>query len=117
MMTIDKILHTMHGGRSRKLRPLCFLFAFVFFASLGCLAADLDTRVGTVESKVGSVEAQIGLISSKIGDGNTINEPITGWILAVGYALIPIAFFLYTVAHRFKAFRKIKGAVRGETCL
>lgn len=46
--------------------------------------------------------------------GGDVNEPVTSWILAVGYALVPVSFLVYLLAHRSRRFRSLKDRVRGK---
>ena len=65
------------------------------------------------------MEQDIGVIQSEIKTqidtgGGDVNEPVTGWIMAAGYATVPATLFLYLLAHRFRTFRHLKSKLRGE---
>ncbi len=126
---------TVQGPRSKvqgpkSLLPLAFLHSltvavrflplascllpFAFF--LGCAA---QTRVGlesvtgelaTVKALVEDVHAAVWDSSKhqKAGGNINENEPVPGWILAVGYASVPVSLLIYALAHRFKVFRWFK---------
>ncbi len=81
----------------------------------GCAAAKdisaVKAEVETLEQNVGSLLVEVDRrINTAGGD---VNEPVTGWILAVGYALVPVSFLGYLVAHRFRLFRALKDGLRG----
>lgn len=87
-------------------------------ASTGCMKA---RQLTGVKSRVGEMRQDIAAVQSKLvaetevstGGGN-FNEPVTGWILAAGYASIPATIFLYLLAHRFRIFRRVKDCIRGK---
>ena len=81
----------------------------------GCAAA---REMNAVKAEVENLEQHIGTLRVDVDrristDGGDVNEPVTGWILAVGYALVPVSFLGYLVAHRFRFFRTFKQRVRG----
>lgn len=90
------------------LSPLACLFV------AGCAA---QTRVGlesvvgelaTVKATVEGVHAAVCDLSDTNEAGRDVNEPVTGWILAAGYAAVPLTLLMYAVAHRFHLFRRLK---------
>jgi len=82
----------------------------------GCLPPD---EINAIKSEIDEMEQDLGVIQSEIRTrietgGGDVNEPITGWIMAAGYASVPATLFLYLLAHRLRLFRKIKSKLRGE---
>jgi|GEM_PF-1992191 len=82
----------------------------------GCLPPD---EINAIKSEIDEMEQDMGVIQSEIRTrietgGGDVNEPITGWIMAAGYASVPATLFLYLLAHRLRLFRKIKSKLRGE---
>lgn len=68
-------------------------------------------RVRTLEQKAAAVQVEL---ERRIDTGGgDVNEPVTGWILAAGYASIPAAFVVYLIAHRSRRFRAVKDRLRG----
>ncbi len=47
--------------------------------------------------------------------GGNINEPVTGWILAIGYAVTPISFLLYVLTKRTRLYRALAGRCPPDT--
>ncbi len=106
------------------------------FAAVATLAGCISTReLAAVKSRIDRAEAQLGAVNARLesridarlesridarldsridSGGGDVNEPVTGWILAAGYALVPIAFVAYLVAHRWRAFRALKDRLRGH---
>ena len=80
----------------------------------GCAAQEISA----VKAEVQSLEQHVGALLVEVDRrintaGGDVNEPVTGWILAAGYALAPISLLGYLVAHRFRFFRTLKDRVRG----
>lgn len=87
-------------------------------ASLGGCAAARE--INAVKAEVQSLEQHVGALLVEVDrrintGGGDVNDPVTGWILAAGYALAPLAFLGYLVAHRFRFFRAFKNRLRGES--
>ncbi len=81
----------------------------------GCAAAG---EMNAVKAEVENLEQHVGALLIEVDrridtDGGDVNEPVTGWILAIGYALVPVSFLGYLVAHRFRFFRTVKDRLRG----
>lgn len=82
----------------------------------GCLAPN---EISAIRAEMDKLAQDIGVLHVKAEtrihtDGGDVNEPVTGWILAIGYAAVPIAFLLYLVAHRSSLFRIVKDRLRGR---
>lgn len=85
----------------------------------GCLAPD---EFNAIRAEMDKLADDIGVLHVKAEtrihtDGGDVNEPITGWILAIGYASVPVAFLLYLLAHRSSLFRTVKDRLRGRNSL
>ncbi len=82
---------------------------------VGCAAREMSgVKIG-----IERLEQQLGALRLSIDKridtgGGDVNEPVTGWILAAGYAAVPIAFLIYTIAHRSRRFRSLKDLLRGR---
>ncbi|MCG8405041.1 MAG: hypothetical protein MI923_07590 [Phycisphaerales bacterium] len=81
----------------------------------GCMKAK---EMSAVKAEIRQMEQDIGALQVKVEKkietgGGDVNEPVTGWILAAGYSLIPVSFLGYLLAHRFKLFRTVKDRIRG----
>lgn len=93
------------------------LFAAILFATAGyvtCVATPgCATRgdVAAIKTEVGEVKTEIAAV--RIATGRDINEPVTSWILAGGYAAAPIGLLIYMLAHRSRVFRALKSRLRG----
>jgi hypothetical protein len=84
----------------------------------GCAAAAQE--ISAVKAEVENLEQHVGAVLVEVDKridtaGGDVNEPVTGWILAAGYALVPVSFLGYLVAHRFRFFRTLKDRVRGAS--
>lgn len=82
----------------------------------GCLKAK---EMSGVRAHVEEMKQDLGALQMKLAadidtGGGNFNEPVTGWIMAAGYASVPATIFLYLLAHRFRSFRKIKDKIRGK---
>ncbi len=92
------------------------ILAILASASLGGCAAARD--ISAVKAEVDNLEQHVGALLIEVDrristGGGDVNDPVTGWILAAGYALVPVSFLGYLVAHRFRFFRVLKDRVRG----
>ncbi len=72
-----------------------------------------------VRAHVEEMKQDLGALQMKLAadidtGGGNVNEPITGWIMAAGYASVPATIFLYLLAHRFRIFRRVKECIRGK---
>jgi hypothetical protein len=90
-------------------------FSFLLLLPLGC---SLDQKID--ELKTTGVETiKAALIENT--SGRDINEPITGWILAIGLIAIllsvSVGFFIYLISNRIPFVRKIKDRLKGKTCV
>jgi len=105
------------NGRLRH-RHLPFLAVWCvggLLAVCGCAAAHemnaIKAHVRRMTQDIGALQVRLhGSIKTGGGD---VNEPVTGWILAIGYAAVPISFLLYMLAHRSARFRHFKERLRG----
>lgn len=84
-------------------------------AMAGCVTAKemnaLKAVAEEVSQDIGALQVRL---SAKIDTGGgDVNEPVTGWILAIGYALVPVSFLGYLLAHRSRRFRSLKERIRG----
>ncbi len=80
----------------------------------GCAAKDISAMKSEVENLEQHVGALLVEVDRRINTaGGDVNEPVMGWILAVGYALVPVSFLGYLVAHRSRFFRAFMNRVRG----
>ena len=79
----------------------------------GCVADRLDVvagRVDRVSQDISVLKAEVALSA-----GGDINEPVTGWILAAGFAIgIPGCFLAYMFSHRVPGFKWVKDKIRGS---
>lgn len=86
--------------------------------STGCMKAK---EMSGIRSHIDEMRQDVAAVQSKLvaetdvntGGGN-FNEPVTGWILAAGYASVPATILLYLLAHRFRIFRRVKDCIRGK---
>lgn len=98
---------TVIGGGLLAAWPAC---------TAGCVTTE---EINAVRADVERLEQDIGMFNLHLAksiqtDGGDVNEPITGWILATGYALVPVSFLGYLFAHRSKLFRRAKDRLRGK---
>lgn len=70
-------------------------------------------RVGEMRQDFGAVQTKLSAETEVSTGGGNFNEPVTGWILAAGYASVPATILLYLLAHRFRIFRRVKDCIRG----
>lgn len=85
------------------------------FPSAGCIRSN---EIAAVKARIDRVEQQVGAVNLRLErristGGGDVNEPVTGWILAAGYSLVPASFLVYLLAHRWRAFRALKQRLRG----
>ena len=71
-------------------------------------------RVQEMRQDFAAVQSKVTAETDVNTGGGNFNEPVTGWILAAGYASVPATIFLYLLAHRFRIFRRLKESIRGN---
>lgn len=68
-------------------------------------------RIDQLELSLANITASL---ENRVGGDQQINEPIQGWIIAVGLVLAtlaaPVSIVIYVLAHRSNAFVRFKGA-------
>jgi len=104
-------------GLIRLLGPLAGgMFLGWLLAVAGCATAkEMNAIKATAEEISQDIGALQVRLSAKIDTGGgDVNEPVTGWILAIGYALVPVSFLVYLLAHRSRRFRNLKDRIRGR---
>ncbi len=104
-----------HHDRMMFARGLIIILSWAAGMS-GCLAPD---EINAIRAEMDKLADEIGVLHVKADtriqtDGGDVNEPITGWILAIGYASVPVAFLFYLLAHRSSLFRNVKDRLRGK---
>ena len=82
----------------------------------GCFSAK---EMSGVRARVQEMKQDVGALQMKLAadidtGGGNFNEPVTGWIMAAGYATVPATLLFYLIAHRFRSFRWIKDRIRGR---
>lgn len=103
-------------GPARRLGPLAGAMLLGWLLAVaGCATAkEINAIKATAEEISQNIGALQVRLSTKIDTGGgDVNEPVTGWILAVGYALVPVSFLGYLLAHRSRHFRSLKERIRG----
>lgn len=103
-------------GPLNTLRTRASAGLLVSLLATGCMGA---REMNAVKAEVGRLEQDFGALQVRVEKrintgGGDVNEPVTGWILAAGYALVPVLLLGYLLAHRFKFFRRIKDGIRGK---
>ncbi len=73
----------------------------------------VKARVDEMRQDFGAVQTKLSAETRVSTGGGAFNEPVTGWIMAAGYASVPATIFLYLLAHRFRIFRRMKDRIRG----
>ena len=84
--------------------------------AVGCMAAK---EMNGVQARVQEMKQDLGALQMKLAadidtGGGNVNEPVTGWILAAGYASVPATLLIYLLAHRSRTFRWLKDQLRGR---
>jgi hypothetical protein len=87
---------------------------YVLFGSFGCVAAGGD--LSGIKATLDQVAADVSVVKVAVtkSAGRDVNEPVTGWILAVGYASAPLSILVYLVGHRLGWFRKLTDKLKGK---
>ncbi len=92
--------------------------AFAIFA-IGTVSDCLSAKEANVlKAEVENLRQDVSAVKIEVErtidtGGGDVNDPVTGWILAAGYALVPVSFLAYLGAHRFRIFRSVKDRIRG----
>lgn len=86
------------------------LFVFLLFCS--CIPGP---EIKEIKTEFNAMKRTVtGMQTGEIKVGGNVNEPVTGWILAIGYAAIPVAFLVYLVGHRVPVIRKLTDKLKGK---
>lgn len=120
---------------------ISFLFSFFIAAAVACIAAPgsehgivqenagVHAEVAVIKNDLAAKDAELnGLkaelcardviitgLRAEVKAGRDVNNPVTSWIQALGYAVImPLCFLAYVLAHRFEWFRAAKDRMRGK---
>ena len=73
--------------------------------------AILRAQVHDAAMTIHKVADQLKMVNDISAGGDVAqNEPVTGWILAAGYAMIPLCFLVYTIAKRTRLYRWLAGS-------
>lgn len=104
-------------GLTRRLGPWLGSMLIGWLPALdGCVRAEeMNALKATAEEMTQDIGALQVRLNARIDTGGgDVNEPVTSWILAAGYALVPMSFLAYLLAHRSRRFRRFKERIRGE---
>lgn len=111
---------------SRPCRWVVAVSSFLAAITLGCAANNSGEIAAAILKMSASIDASgmvwkdvmmeftglaVKMFDVTMGDNATINEPVTGWILA---ASIPVCFLAYTFSHRSGWFRRGKAWLRND---
>ncbi len=103
-------------GPARRLGPMAGTMLLGWLLAMaGCTAAN---EMNALKAVAEEMSQNIGALQVRLNTrietgGGDVNEPVTGWILAIGYALVPVSFLGYLLAHRSRRFRSFKERIRG----
>jgi|GEM_PF-5672642 len=111
--------HTGALPRGKRHVPWRFgrgMLLYLLLTTTGCATVK---ELNAIKATAAEMSQDIGALQLRLSGkidtgGGDVNEPVTGWILAIGYSLVPVSFLGYLLAHRSQRFRDLKKRIRGE---